>query len=135
MAKNKINGSLDTNILLRLLVGDVPKQAEDIEILIEKSDQLDVSDAVIIETVFVLEKVYGLERSIVRTNINAILSNPKMICNGELFRCALDLYEKESKLSIVDCVVLQHARINKTTPLYSFDKALIKKSGGDCVSP
>jgi len=135
MAKNKTTGSLDTNTLLRLLLGDVPKQAQSVELLIEQSDQLEVSDAVIIEMVFVLEKVYYLERSMIVTNIHSILSNPKMNCNRGMFKHVLDLYEAESKLSIVDCAVLQYARVHKSTPLYSFDKALVKKSRGDCVTP
>jgi len=36
MAKNKYKGSLDTNVLLRLLLGDVPAQAEAIESLFAK---------------------------------------------------------------------------------------------------
>lgn len=135
MAKRKISGSLDTNILLRLLIADVPEQARKAEALIESTYRLDVADAVMIELVFVLEKVYGLSRSTVAANVHVLLRNPKIQCNRRLFTPVMALYESESALSIIDCAALFYARLNKQTPLHSFDKKLVKKSDGDVHIP
>jgi predicted nucleic-acid-binding protein len=53
--------SLDTNCLLRWLLGDLPEQAEAVTRLLASQETFAVADAVIIEVVFVLEKIKKLE--------------------------------------------------------------------------
>lgn len=134
MAK-KTSGSLDTNVLLRLLLNDVPEQTILVESLLSKGVQFEIADATIFELVFVLERVYGMERELVCENISAIIGNPKFNSNRALFKDALRLYESESKLSIIDCALLVYARLQKALPLFTFDKELQKKSMGDAQKP
>ena len=131
MAKNKSAGSLDTNLLLRLLLGDVPSHIQAVETLLEKGTLFDVADAAIIEMIFVLEKIYGFARQDIQENVYAITRNEQFNCNKVLFEYALPLYIKQSNLSLIDCVLLSYARIQNVTPLWTFDKNLIKLSGGD----
>lgn len=84
----------------------------------------------IIETVFVLEKLYKMERELIKENILAIIRNPQFITNRTLFENALTIYVNSPKLSITDCSLLVYAELNKATPLYTFDKDLIKSSSG-----
>lgn len=134
MAK-KTSGSLDTNVLLRLLLNDVPEQTILVESLLSKGVQFEIADATIFELVFVLERVYGMERELVCENISAIIGNPKFNSNRALFKDALRLYESESKLSIIDCALLVYARLQKALPLFTFDKELQKKSMCDAQKP
>lgn len=125
MAKNK-TGSLDTNILLRLVLGDVPDQTQLVEALIAQSLRLDVADIVIFEMVFVLEKIYFFSRADVAESVTAIIRNKKINSNRKLFESVLPMYLENPKLSFVDCTLPQYARINKAEPLFTLDQKLAK---------
>ncbi len=125
MAKSK-NGSLDTNLLLRLVLGDVPHQTEAVEKLLEQGGIFEVTDIAIFEMIFVLEKIYKLPRSKVSENIQSIINHPSISCNRRLFAISLPLYIDNPKLSIVDCGLAKYAELNKATPLYTFNVNLAK---------
>lgn len=125
MANSKI-GSLDTNILLRLVLGNISAQTQLVELLIAQSTRLDVADIVIFEMVFVLEKIYFFSRVDVAESVTAIIRNKKINSNRKLFESVLPMYLENPKLSFVDCTLPQYARINKAEPLYTFDKKLAK---------
>lgn len=135
MAKNKRVISADTNILLRLLLGDVPTQTRSVETLFAKHDKIAVADAALLELVFVLEKIYHFKRDEVAENVFAIVRNTQFVCNKILFEKIMPLYMAETKLSIIDCALLEYARLNKSLPLYTFDKDLVKKSDNDACLP
>jgi uncharacterized protein len=125
MAKNK-SGSLDTNILLRLIVGDVPTQTTVIEDLLANASSLQVADVVIFETVFVLQSYYAFSREDIYLSLIAIVRHPKINCNRRLFEQAFALYREYQRLSLVDCALPGYALLNGATPLYTFDKDLAK---------
>lgn len=125
MAKIKA-GSLDTNTLLRLVIGDAPSQTTLVENLLKNASVLSVADIALIEMVFVLEKVYLFSRSDVAASVYSIIRHPKINGNRKLFELALPNYLEHSKLSIVDCALVAYAHLNSATPLYTFDKALAR---------
>lgn len=128
MAKNNSSGSLDTNILLRLALDDVPDQTILIEKLLLKGNTFAVADAALFEMVFVLEKVYRLPRTLVVENMHTVVRNKQFICNRALFERTLHFYLEHPKLSIVDCGLKIYAELNNASPLYTFDQALAKAS-------
>ena len=130
MAKNKSAGSLDTNVLLRLLLDDVSSHTQAVETLLAQGKVFEIADAAIIEMIFVLEKVYGFARADVQENTYAIVRHEQFICNKVLFECALPLYVNRDKLSIMDCILLSYARVNNAIPLWTFDRDLAKLSEG-----
>ena len=125
MASNK-NGSLDTNLLLRLVLGDVPAQAEAVEKLLKLGSIFDVSDIAIIEMIYVLENVYKLPRAIISQNVSFIINHTCINSNRRIFAVSLPLYIDNPKLSFVDCAFTKYAELNKATPLYTFDADLAK---------
>jgi predicted nucleic-acid-binding protein len=125
MANNK-NGALDTNVLLRLVLGDLPAQAEAVEKLLKPGSIFDVSDIAIFEMVYVLEKIYKLPRTLVSQNIYTVITHPCINCNRKLFSVSLPVYIDNPKLSIVDCALYKYAELNKATPLYTFDAELVR---------
>jgi uncharacterized protein len=125
MSKNKA-GSLDTNTLLRFVLGDIPEQAAKVDTLLNTSGTFEVADITIIEMIFVLEKIYHLPRPLVVENVNAIIRHSHISSNKKLFSLAMPLYTENPKLSIVDCVLVKYAELNKAIPLYTFDLALTK---------
>jgi predicted nucleic-acid-binding protein len=133
MVKN--NPSLDTNIILRLLLEDVPSQLVQVNRLFEKPAKYHVADVVLSEAVFVMENLYQMDRDAIVTSLVGIVRHPQVICNKGLFEHILPLYASESALSVIDCMLLGYARLNKAIPLYTFDKKLVSKSEGDAVHP
>jgi predicted nucleic-acid-binding protein len=129
------SGSFDTNLLLRLILDDVPMQTKSIDALLASGRKFEIADVALVEMIFVLEKIYQMDRVLIQENIFAIIRNTSFVCNRQLFEHALPLYISESMLSIIDCVLLIYARLNKALPLYSFDKKLVKVSQGDSVWP
>jgi len=127
MAKNK-SGSLDTNVLLRLIVGDVPEQTKAIDQLFLTGSTFELADIVIFEVSFALHRFYEFTREDIAESITAIISHPQINCNKILFERTVELYNRQTKLSFVDCALLNYALLNNATPLYTFDKDLAKAS-------
>ncbi|MBI5470489.1 PIN domain-containing protein [Candidatus Kaiserbacteria bacterium] len=134
MAKSRLQGSFDTNALLRLVLGDVPAQTAAVESLLEKGGIFEVADAALIEMIFVLEKILKMDRSLIQENVFAITRHKQFIINKKLFEKCMPLYCAHKSLSIVDCALVSYARLRKA-PLYTFDKDLIKYAEGDAKNP
>lgn len=119
--------SLDTNCLLRWLLGDDPEQTPIITDIINAEDNLVIADAAIIETVFVLEKVKKIERSTIEKAMHTLFERINISCNKELFAETLSIWAKHPKLSFVDCYLEAYVRKTGDTPLLTFDKKMGKQ--------
>ncbi|MFQ5486767.1 MAG: PIN domain-containing protein [Desulfobacterales bacterium] len=123
LKKNQI--VLDTNVIIRFLVGDdralytkSERVFTDIENDVVKATIL---ESVFAETVFVLEKVYKVERGKIADLLSRILAlkgvrNP----NKQVYRQALEIYQAQ-KVDIVDCLVCAYGLFNEVD-IVSFDK-------------
>ncbi len=97
--------SIDTNILLRLVLNDVPEQCRKVQALIqEKSRSFRIADPALTELVFVLEKIYQLDRNEIAELMDIISSIPQFIFDRPLFEATTQLYLDKPALSIVDCL-------------------------------
>jgi predicted nucleic-acid-binding protein len=122
--------SLDTNILLRLILKDIPAQYDTaIKLLNRKEARFDVADLAITETVYVLETAHKATRPEVSEAITAITTLPNLNCNRALFSEVLPFYLTHPKLSFTDCCLAEYARQNQSEPLWTFDKKLALQSG------
>lgn len=119
--------SADTNVLLRWALNDLPEQSDAAVRLLEGDNEVQVADMAIIEAGYVLEKVYGLDRSLVAGYIRAVMALGQVNCNRALFSRVLPLYEAYSQLSLTDCCLATYAEMNDSEPLYTFDKQLAAK--------
>lgn len=120
-------GSVDTNILLRWTLGDLPEQSERAAKLLESSNAVQVADAAITEMAYVLERLYKLDRSLVAGHIRLVMGLGQVNCNRQLFSRVLPLYEQNPQLSMIDCCLAVYAELNDAEPLYTFDKQLARK--------
>lgn len=116
--------SLDTNVLLRWLLDDVPEQTERARRLIEGDARVRVDDVALIETVFVLETVMRIPRTSIRDAVRLLVSMASLDLDRTLWSRASDLYIAHPKLSIVDIVLALRARLCDSPPLYTFDRKL-----------
>jgi predicted nucleic-acid-binding protein len=125
----KYSGSLDANILLRLLLNDLPEQHQAaVELLQLARDRLMVADTVIIEIAFVLERHYEFSRVAIAEAVTGIASLAELDCNRDLFAKALPLFTKNPKLSFEDCCLAAYADLNDAEPLWTFDQKLVKQT-------
>lgn len=122
-------GSLDTNVILRLILNDIAAQHTAATELIEKSrNQFAVADTAIIEVAFVLSRNYGFTRPAIRETLENLLSLPQINTNRALFDKALPMYVSHAGLSLEDCCLHAYAELNDATPLWTFDKKLASQA-------
>ncbi len=123
--------SLDTNVVLRFLLNDLPEQTEKAAKVIVK-DKVYVTDVVTVETVYVLEKVIELSRKDVVKLVTDFLGFANVVHNPFFLLDAIELYEQHPALSIVDCYAIAEAKAYNNK-LVTFDKRLVSQ-GGNHVS-
>jgi predicted nucleic-acid-binding protein len=128
-------GSVDTNILVRLVVQDSPKHTALVDALLEGGKKFLVEDVALFEMVFVLESYYERQRDIISENVRTILRCDSFVTNADLFERALDMYITHPKVSFVDCALLMYARSVPALPLISFDRSLQKAGNGNVIEP
>lgn len=122
-------GSLDTNVLLRLLLNDVPDQHRlALELFHGTTDQFAVSDTAIIEVVFVLCRAYEFSRTQAAGAIEGLMALSELDLNRSLFEKSLPFFVKHPGLSFEDCCLAVYAQLNDAEPLWTFDKKLANQA-------
>ncbi len=123
-----MRGSLDTSVVLRLLLNDIPEQTREAAKLLRRSGgQLVVADLVFVEMAHVLERYYQLSRLDISELIRSFMQLEVIACNRELIGPALDSFVTHSALSFEDCCLATAAGLNQAQPLYTFDQKLAKQ--------
>ncbi len=120
--------AVDTNILVRLLVRDDPRQLRAAESFTATGAW--VSHLVLAETMWVLDAVYGRSPKQVATAVDMLLNHKDVtIQDADVARDALDQFKKRPALGFSDCLVLEIARKAGHLPLGTFDHDLAKLDG------
>jgi len=122
---NRESVHLDTNIILRLLLGDIQKQKK-IAIELLENSKCKVSDVALAEVVFVLERYYKLDRPDIKLALRALGRIDNISFNQDLLEVALRSYNNLPKLSLEDCLLAAQASIEDSI-LVTFDKNLASK--------
>lgn len=118
---------IDTNGFIRLLLNDIPLQADKVEQFIKqaKKDQVKiiVPQIILFEIEFTLRKYYKAQKPDIIEKLNSLLSASYLaIESKELFGTALAFYERNT-VSFVDCFLLACAQ-KGNAELFTFDKKL-----------
>lgn len=118
--------SIDTNILLRLLIKDDDIKKKACEKLLEKARlkeiQLYILPIVVMEIVWVLEKYYKLDRKTIRELAEAVMNTPELHIEMEdVFRRALRLYE-EKNVKFADAVIGYWGFEKGLSIVYTYDE-------------
>ena len=118
-------GILDTNLFIRYLHDGTPEEKEKFRNLIEearrKGTTFYIPFIVVVEMVYVLERVYRLPKTRVREMVESILTLPVEVENLEVVLTAFALYEEEN-LKFGDALVLATAKVKRIAPIYTFDR-------------
>ncbi len=128
---SKLRESLDTNIILRFILGDVPEQCLKIQdLLMRQNVMYDVADLVITEAVYVMQSTYGLSREKIVDGLQKLLWFPEINYNRKLFDQVFPMYLEHPKLSFNDCCLVVYANLNEAEPLWTFDQKLARQMPG-----
>lgn len=119
---------IDTNIILRFLLADVPNQFQQVKQIFLKAKEeeviLIVPQIVIFEINFGLEKFYRLEKSEIIEKVESLFSSKYLhIESKNVFQKALNYYKYSNGLSLVDCFLLAKAE-SEEAELFTFDEKL-----------
>ena len=114
--------SIDTNLLLRLILNDIPAQRIAVKKLLSRENvTFIVEDLAISEIIYVLETKLGYDRAAVVETVRLIMNLPNISCNKTLFNLVLPLYLERPKLSFNDCCLAGYAQLSGAKPLWTFD--------------
>ncbi len=121
----KASRFLDTNILLRYFTGSDPEMAEAAQRLlaaIERGEEKVVTSALVVfETVFTLQRTYGVPREKVRTMVGDIISLPGIqFAEKQLCVEALGVFV-ERNISFADAYTAAHMNARGIAEIYSWE--------------
>ena len=115
---------IDTNVILRYLLGDHPEFSPKAEAFMSDvsngTKKVEIRDVVIVECVYVMEKYYEVPRSEILEKLSGILNfsgivNPD---RSEILEALLKY--SNSNIDIVDCILATHSSPEKI--VISFDR-------------
>lgn len=115
---------IDANIILRYLLNDVEDLSEKAEEIIENNDVF-VPNEVIAEVVYVLEKVYKVERIEIDNYLTEFFEKQNIsVLDKKVLFAAFKLFSSK-KLDFVDTILYAYAKV-KDYEIFTFDKKLKK---------
>ena len=122
--------SVDTNVLVRLIARDDPKQTAAAEKFISRGAW--VSHLVLAETMWVLESVYermpdqiGMVVEMMLAHQNLVVQDPEIVAG------ALESFRMRPSVGFSDALILEMARKAGHVPLGTFDRNLSKMDGAE----
>lgn len=112
---------IDTNVLIRLGVDE--KYSAKLENELSNDSYGYVDRTIVMEAIYVLQKVYGIEKAKICNFLEAVLLNPQ-INHDEIVLGALRIFAIEN-IGFADCIIIVLAISDDSVPL-SRDKKLMK---------
>jgi predicted nucleic-acid-binding protein len=120
--------AVDTNLLVRLIARDDPRQTAAAEAFIVSGAW--VSLLALAEAVWVLATVYDLNANDQARGIEMLLDHRQLVLHDhESVAAALKLFRGKPSLGFSDCLMLEMARKAGHLPLGTFDRKLGKLEG------
>jgi predicted nucleic-acid-binding protein len=124
--------AVDTNVVVRLVVRDEPKQVSAAENFIAGGAW--VSHLVLAETIWVLDAVYERSADQIAIAVEMILNHESLtLQDADVVTSALEQFRKRPVLGFSDCLILETARKAGHTPLGTFDRQFAKLDGAILV--
>ena len=122
--------SLDTNVILRLMLGDLPEQRRAAtNLLLSTGREFYISDLAISEAVHVMETPpYSHTRKQVADYFQILFMHPYIHYSRSLFEKVFTLYLSHPSLSFNDCYLSFEAEKRDHEPLWTFDRKLASQT-------
>ena len=121
---------VDSNVLLRYVLGDDPLWTKAAEKFFEKTCSPDnpayINSIVLVEAVWVLRRIPGYGKETIVTFVRGLLDSDRIVIGSrEIVELALNNFEKGSA-GFADCFISALNTEAGATPTYSIDKNAIK---------
>lgn len=128
---------IDTNILLRYLLDDIPEQADAVELLLKQALRgeiaLKTNAIVIAEIIWTCELYYNLPRGEIRNKVLTILNTPGLVVvDSDLLAEAIFIYV-DKNIDFIDAYNGCWMKDQGVTTVYTFDEKHYKRLGGIVV--
>jgi predicted nucleic-acid-binding protein len=122
--------AVDTNVLVRILARDDPKQVRVADEFVSAGAW--VSLLALAESMWVLTTVYERDTAQVGVSVEQLLNHKDLILQDrEVVAAALETFRSRSALGFTDCLLLEIARKAGHLPLGTFDRNLSKIDGAE----
>lgn len=120
--------AVDTNVLVRLLARDDPKQLASAEAFVQVGAW--ISHLVLMEAVWVLDSVYEVRPEQLANAVEMLLDHQQLVVqDADTVKTAVAQYRQHPKLGFSDCLILAVAHRAGHAPLGTFDRGLSKIPG------
>ncbi len=117
---------LDTNIILRYLLDDNKELSKKSKEIIDGNDLLFICDGVCAEIVYVLQKVYKVERNLLSETLDMLIKkNNIRVSDTKTLIKSLEIFA-QLNLDYIDCLLLAYNITNKVN-VQTFDEKLKKR--------
>jgi predicted nucleic-acid-binding protein len=125
--------AVDTNVLVRLIVQDNPRQADSARLFVQNG--IWVSTLALAETIWVLESNYSHGRREIERAVGMVLDSPNVILqDADVVKDALELFRARPGVDFSDCLLLALARNAGHLPLGTFDRKLSRVPGTELLA-
>ena len=120
--------AVDTNVLVRLIARDDPKQVKSAQEFISKG--VWVSHLVLAETSWVHQSVFEFSSEKIALAIEMLLNHAQVtIQDADVVEAALEHFRRRPAVRFSDNLIVEIARKNGHLPVGTFDRALSKLEG------
>jgi len=120
--------AVDTNVLVRLLARDDPKQVAAAEAFVGAGAW--VPHLAIVEAVWVLSAVYKHDARAIASALEMLLNHEQLtVQDSDVLNAALVQFRGHPRVGFSDCLMLEVARKAGHVPLGTFDRQLAKVAG------
>ena len=122
--------AIDTNVLVRLLTRDEPKQVAAADAFVQPGAW--VSVLALAEATWVLTSVYGRDAVQIARAVEMLLNHEHLtLQDPETVAAALETFRKRPALGFSDCLLVELARKAGHLPFGTFDRNLGKVDGAE----
>jgi predicted nucleic-acid-binding protein len=120
--------AIDTNLLVRLVARDDPRQVAAAESFVAGGAWVPV--VALVETVWVLDTVYRRSRAQIADGIALLLDHRDLVLqDADVIAAALHQFRRHPRVGFSDCLILEQARKAGHVPLGTFDRAFSRLEG------
>jgi predicted nucleic-acid-binding protein len=125
--------AIDTNVLIRFLTNDDPAQSRRARRLVAHAvasgETVYISDIVLCETVWVLDRRYGLGRPLLAHVLRSLIGASNVaFSSADHVRAALDAFE-DGRGDFSDYLICEQTAAAGSRAVFTFDKNLLKENG------
>ena len=121
---------IDTNILVRFLIGDDEQQAKKVYKIFKKAesekDELFVPLLVVLELIWVLESVYEISRADILESIREFLLLPILRFEHKSVLQQFTLSAQANRYDLADLLIAHSAKMQGCETVLTFDKKVSK---------